>query len=317
MAIVVPNPVSAGSVHVDAPLSDFATAYQNNGFIADKLLPPIPVTKRSDKFFTRGRRDVSHIVSDLAGPGVKSNRATYEVSTDNYSVTDRSLHDLIDYAMEQNADAPLSPEQMSVNNIMQKLSLARESRVATMVCSTGSYAAANTGAVSAVWSNITTSTPISDINTAIAAIPFSGEDASLVSWCTLPVWNALRKHPEILALKGVTTGQVTRAEFASYFELDEFLVTNLFTDSANIGLTASYGRLFTATQFGILRRPKMLSGPDLSVFGVTFRVKPGIESTSWEEPSLGPKGSKAVQVSFADDEKIVQNDMGYLLTSVL
>lgn len=317
MSIVAPTPVHAGSVHVDAPLTDFATAYQNSGFIADKLFPPISVDKRSDKFFTRNRRDVSHVVSDLMGPRSKSNSATYELSTDNYSVQDRALHDLVSYAMSQNADAPLNPEQMAVNNIMQKLMLAREARVAALVCSTGSYASGNSGAVGAVWSNITTSTPISDINTAVAAIPFSGEDASLVAWCTLPVWNALRKHPEILSLKGTTTGQVSRAEFASYFELDEFHVSNLTYDTTNIGQSAAYSRTYTATQFGILRRPKMLAGADVSVFGVTFRVSPGIETSTWEEPSLGVKGSKAVQVAFSDDEKVVQNDMGYLMTSVL
>lgn len=314
MAIVNPTPVNANSVHVDAPLSDFATAYKNSGFLADKLAPIIKVDKRSDKFFTRTRRDVSHIPSDLMGPRSEAQETTYELATDNYSVQDRALKDLVPYAVEQNADAPLKPEELATQNIMQRLMLARESRVATLLCTAGSYSA--TTAVSAVWTNETTSTPVSDINTAIAAIPFSGEDANLVAWMARPVWNALRKHPALLAMKGLDKGQVSRADFASFFELDDVFVSDLWYDTTNIGQTASYSRVYTATVFGVLRVPKMISGPDVSMFLGTFRVNPGIEVRTWESPEKGVKGSKTVQVGFSDDEKIIQNDMGYLLTSV-
>ena len=131
------------------------------------------------------------------------------------------------------------------------------------------------------------------------------------------MWNALRKHPSLLALKGVTTGQVSRAEFAAYFELDDLLVSDMWSDTNNIGQTASYGRAWLATVFGLVRVPKQLSGADQSVFAVTFRVNPGLQVRTWEEPSIGKGGSEAIQVEVSDDEKIVQADMGYLLTSVI
>lgn len=309
-------PTHAAQQHVDSALSDFATAYRNDGFIADKLCPVVPVDKRSDKFFTRTRRDVSSLVNDIIGPKSRANEASYDVSTDNYSVTGRALVDFVSAALERNADAPLDPKQLATQNIMQKLMLAREIRVASLLTTSGNYAAStNTSAVSTVWTN-ETSTPIADINTAMAAIPFSGEDTNFFGFCSRPVWNALRKHPEILALKGLDKGQVSRADFASFFELDEMLVSDVWYDTANPGQTASYSRGWGTNVFGVVRVPRQLSGPDISAFACTFRVNPGMQVRTWDEPARGEGGSTAVQVEFADDEKVVQNDMGYLLTSV-
>lgn len=308
---------NAHQLHVDAALSDFATAYRNDGFIADLLCPVVMVDKRSDKYFTRSRRDVSTIVNDIIGPKSRANEASYDVSTSNYSVTGRALVDFVSAAEVRNADAPLDPRQLAVQNLMQKLMLAREIRVATLLTTSGNYAPGNTSAVAVPWSTVTGSDPIGDINTAMAAIPFSGEDTQFFGFCSRPVWNALRKHPDILALKGLDKGQVSRAEFASFFELDAMLVSDVWYDTANPGQSASYSRGWGSSVFGVVRVPRQLSGPDISAFACTFRVKPGMQVRTWDEPSRGEGGSEAIQVEFADDEVIVQNDMGYLLTGVV
>lgn len=310
-------PITPAAAHVDSPLSTFATAYQNNGFIADALAPIINVEKRSDKFFTRNRRDASALVSDLISPKGEAQMASYDVSTSTYNVQDRALRDVVVDSLIRNADAPLDPRQLATQNIMQKLMLQHESRIATLLCTSGNYASGNTSAAGTVWTSETSATPLADINTAIAAIPFSGEDMSLKAFCTRPVWNALRKHPQILALKGTTTGQVSRAEFASYFELDEILVSDVWKETANEGQTASYARMWTNTVFGIVRVPRVLQGADISAFAVTFRAEPGIQVRAWDSPGIGIGGAETIQVEFSDDEKVVQDDMGYLLTSVI
>lgn len=309
-------PTHSGQLHLNAPLSDFATKYRNDGFIADMLSPIVSVNKRSDDFFTRSRRDVSVIVDDAIGPKGSANEADYDVGSDTYQVRGRALKGLVDLAEEANADAPLDPDEMAVSNVMQKLMLNRERRVATLLCTSGNYASGNTAAASVAWTNETTSTPIADINTAMAAIPFSGEDMYLRAFMARPVWNALRKHPQILAMKGTDKGQVSRSEFASFFELDDVLVSDVWYDSANPGQSASYARGWTATVFGLARVPKVLSGKDISALSVTFRFGGKMNVRSWDEPGRGEMGTRVHQVSFADAEKVVQNDMGYLLTSV-
>lgn len=307
---------SAASFRVDSALSDFATAYQNNGFIADALSPIIPTDKRSGKFFKRNRRDVSHAVSDLLSPKGKANEADYEVTPGNYSVEDRGLVGYVGAEEQSNADAPLDPRQLRTQHLMQQIMLNRELRVATQFCTSGNYGSNTAAAGGGVWTNETSSTPIADINGAMAAIPFSGEDTAFKAFCSRPVWNALRKHPALLALKGVSAGQVSRQEFAAYFELDELLVSDVWTDTANIGQTASYSRGWTSTVFGVVRVPRIITGADVSIFGATFRHNPGLQVRTWDEPGIGKGGSEAVQVEMSDDEVIVQSDMGFLLTSV-
>jgi hypothetical protein len=309
-------PIRPASVHVDSALSSFAVAYRNNGFIADRLSPIISTDKRSGKYFIRNRRDVSHAVSDLLGPKSKANEAYYDVTTGNYSVEDRGLVGYVGAEEESNADAPLDPRQLQTQHLMQQIMLNRELRVATQFCTAANYGGNTAAAGGGVWTNETSSTPIADINTAMAAIPFSGEDTEFVAFMSRPVWNALRKHPSILSLKGVSSGQVSRSEFAAYFELNDVLVSDVWYDTANIGQTASYARGFTSTVFGVVRVPRMITGAEVSIFGATFRSKPGLEVRTWDEPSRGKGGSEAIQVEMSDDEVIVQSDMGYLLTSV-
>lgn len=309
-------PTHANQQHVDAALSDFATSYSNSGFIADLLCPPVPVDKRSDAFYKRTRRDVSMVVNDLIGPKGRANEASYDVIPDNYSVKDRALVDFVTESLKQNADAPLDPREIATQNLMQKLMLGREQRVATLLTTSANYASSNTSGASNAWTDKTNGTPVADINAAIAAIPFSGEDTQFYAFCSRPVWNALRQHPEILEMKGLTSGQATRDEIAGWFELDGVLVSDVWVDSANPGQAASYARAW-GDVFGVIRVPRQLSGPDISAFACTFRVNPGIEVRTWEEPSVGVKGAEAIQPSFSDDEKIVQNDMGYLITSVV
>lgn len=309
-------PTHAAQQHVDGALSDFATAYSNSGFIADLVCPLVPTDKRSDKFFTRSRRDVSMIVNDLVGPKGRANEASYDVGTDNFSVQDRALIDYVSAALKGNADAPLDPRELATQNLMQKLMLAREQRVATLMTTSGNYAPTNTAGASAVWTNKTTADPVADINEAIAAIPYAGEDAELYGFCSRPVWNALRAHPAVIGLKGLTSGQATRAEVAEWFELSGLLVSDVWIDSANPGQSASYARAW-GNGFGIVRVPRQLSGPDISAFACTFRVDPGIQVRAWDEPGIGVSGSEAIQVGFSDDEKIVQNDMGFLITGAV
>jgi hypothetical protein len=317
MAIVNPTPANAASVHVDTALSDFATAYENREMIADRLSPIISVDKRSDVYFKRTRRGSSHIVNDLMSPKSPANETTYELSTGSYLVQDRGLMDYVPNATVQNADAALDPRQETVADIMAKLQLAREVRVASLLCTSGNYASGSTGAVSvSAWSNQTTSKPLDDINTAKAAIPPSGPGSKLLAFCAIDVWHALRVHPDLLALKGLDKGMLTRGDFASFFEIDELLVSDAQKDTNNPGQDPSYSRIWTGTVFGMVRVPTAPSTRS-SAFSLTFRAKPGIQTSTWDEPKLGVNGCEGIKTSFSDDEVIVQNDMGYLITGAL
>jgi hypothetical protein len=58
---------SGSQVHVDRPLSTFATTYENHDLIGLRLCPEVNVDKPSDKFFQRSKRNALQYVNAKIG----------------------------------------------------------------------------------------------------------------------------------------------------------------------------------------------------------------------------------------------------------
>ncbi len=311
----MPSPTQ---VHVDAPLSDFASAYKNGEYFADQVSPIRLADKRSGKYYTYSRRDTEKRTADRLSPQGGANEVDYTQSTANYSVEDRGLNFALPADVERNADAPLTPEQDGTEFVMNALMLEREIRVATTVLTNTNYASGNYATMGNYWTNKTSGTPLADINTGLAALaPINNAKTLFV--CAREVWNALRTHPDFLSLRGSSSapnGQISRKEFAEYLEVDDILVSDAYYDSANPGQSVSRSRVWTATKAALVRVPASVSGAHVQAFSMTFREKPGVAVRTWPDPDRGKGGSLIVRVEFSDDEVVVQNDSAYLFEGV-
>ena len=92
-------------------------------------------------------------------------------------------------------------------------------------------------------------------------------------------------------------------------------------NTANTGQTVSLSRIWTATVFAMVRVPKTLMGLDQQLFSCTFRRKiaggaNGILVREWHVEDDGTEGTDYIAVTHEDDEVVVQNNQGFLLTSV-
>lgn len=311
---------SPAQVHVDSALTDFATSYKNGAFIADKISPPVQTDKLSGKYFTRNRKDVSTPIDDLLSARGKANEVSYDVSTSSYALIDRGLKQPVSTDIESNADAPLDPRQLATQNVMQRIMLNRETRVATLINTQANWASTNTGAVSYKWSDETNGTPLTDLQTAIQAVATDGEDSRLIAVCALPVYHALAKHPQMLGLRaggGQAAGMLSTSEINGFLGLDDFFVSRVRSNSANESQTASYGWIFSGTQFVILQVPKTLQGNDLQIFAATFMSRGGVRIRQWRDESEGFGGSEIIQAEYRVFEGVAQNDQGYQLRGVL
>lgn len=314
------NPIHPGSAFVDPSLSTFASAYKNNQFIADRISPIVDVDKASGKYFKRNRRDVSKVLDDRISSKGQANEATYDVETAAYSVEDRALRQVIPSKLVSNADAPLSPEEWATANCMQRLMLAREKRVADLVMTQGNWSSGNYATVLNYWSDEVNGTPLTDLQTALEAIPSTGDDSQIILVMSLPVAHALMKHPQMLGLRaggGSSAGQLSANELASFLGIGGVFVSKTFVTTSNEGQTATYSRVWSGTKAALVQVPRIVQGPEIEAFTVTFREQPGIETRRWNDQSVGKGGSDIVQVEFSDDEVVVQNDQGYLLQGVL
>lgn len=311
---------SSAQVHVDSALTDFAVGYENNNFVADLVSPPIYTTKLSGKYFKTSRKDRATGLDDRFGPRGRANEVSIDPTTGTYTLIDRGLYQPVPNDVEVNADAPLDPRQLAVDNVMQRIKLNREIRVATAINTSGNYASANTAAAAAKWTNESTGTPLTDIQTAIQALRASGTRSKKIAVCSTPVYHALAKHPQMMGLRpggGQQGGMLGADELAKYLSLDGVLVSDVEKNTANEGQTFSSSYVWDSTMFAILLVPQVLQSTDVQIFCASFMLKGGMQVRTWYDETAGRGGSENVLVEYAvDDTNIAMNDRGYLITTV-
>lgn len=301
------------AAHIDAPLSSFATAYENKDFITP--IPDVKVTDLGGTFKKRNRRDVSKYINDRIGDRDEAQMVTYTTSDGSYAIKRRALKADVNYSEMLNANTALSPEEVATETVMQGVMLAKEVRHATLLTTNTNYAATNRIAAAAAWTDESLGVPDTNINSALATIPSIPQGCKLIAVCGLEVWNSLRKHPRILAMKGLTTGMVSRAELAQFFELDEVRVSRLTYDNANEGQAATYTRVWGSTVFAIIAVPKT-QGANVQGFAVNFVPSDGVRVRKYRVEQEGFGGTEYVQVEHGDDTQAIQDDMGAIVTGV-
>lgn len=308
------------SVHTDAALSMFLSTYENGAYFADVMSPVIETDKCSNVYAKYSRADVNKIYNDIIGPKTKAGEVDYSVSTGSYVCQLRASLAMVNMATVLNADAPQDVREHYSKIAMNAALLARESRVASLLTTTTSFAASCRITASNPWSDQANSDPVVNVHSALAAIaPGNPNETRKVGICGLEVGQALLRHPSMRG-GGATSSVVKVEEAAALLGLDELLISDATYNTANEGAAASYSRIWGSTVFVIARVPRTSSFIETSLLSCTFRWNQGdgpLRVRTWDEPSRGFGGSEAIQVELADDEVIPQNDMGAIISSVL
>lgn len=305
-----------GAVHTNALLTTFSLMYTNDEFIGERLMPFVGVDKRSNTYVIHNKRDSFKQPDDEIGHRARPNEVDHGHSTDNYSVVDRSLMDFVDDATVQNQDAPLNEMLDSLAVVNNSLGLNREVRQAALLCASGSYAG-NTAAAATAWNDPSGGSVETDIPAGDAEIWSSNTPTRKLGFCDITTWNAcFRTNPVIFdKYKYTQAGGLITQQVAQFFGLDDILVGRARKDSANEGQSsATYGRVWTTGVFGVVRVAARPTTRTLT-WGVTFRLNGDPQSTSWRDEAPG-RGGVYNKVAFAEVEKVVAGDAGYLWTGV-
>lgn len=320
---------SSSSVHVNAPLSAFASGYTPGDFIADHVVPVIEVDKPKGTYFSKSKEDVVTLEDDLASDSSEPPVYDYATAKNDFTLEARHGMAYVPYALIDAADDPLKPREEYARTVMQKLLLAHERRVAVKVMTVANYATANQITAAALWSNPATSTPVADVNSArVKLAPADPGKTKLVGVCSLEVALSLGKHPDILGLRGggsLMDGQATWQEIARKLMLDELLVSDAeYATSARGAAALVTGRVWDKTKFAVIRVPR--TPPSMensqSIFACSFRWKgpnnAPFQAIEWEEPKRGPgNGSVGIKVShWTLAASVIQNDMGAIISTV-
>jgi hypothetical protein len=305
---------SSGSTHVDATLSNVSLQYKNEAFIADKILPRVSVGKMSDSYFTYTKGEGMRRQSTLVGPKSKAQEDYFTLSATTYDALYHALQGFVSYADQRAADAPLDLLMDETEYLTNKILLDYEKEVAGLVFASATYASANKASPGTKWGNAS-STPISDITTAIDAIV--GVQGPFTAAIGRAAWTSLRQHPDILAAFQLSGGGgvlASQQQIAGYFGFDELIIGDSWENTANRGATAAFSRIWSDHML-VFKRANGLKVREVSL-GYTF-VPEEFKVSRWEDLSLGPDGGEWIKPAWAYDAKVIAADVGYLIYDVV
>jgi len=302
---------SANDVHVDAILSNISVKYTNDSYIADAVMPPIPVKKESDKYYryTKNWR----LPSAHRADGAEAKQIDWAIDTDTYQTEEYALKDLVTDRQRANADNPLSLDVDATENLTDMIMLLREKRVADVVFASGTYGTQTSALTGAqCWDDYAGSDPINDINTARVAIHAATGKLPNVIVLGYQVYLKLCQHPDILErIKYTQKGLVTADLIAQVFELPRVIVGMASYDSAQEGATSSVGYVWGKSAAILYVEPS--PGLKKVSFGYQFKSR-GMQTSKWRKEE---NKADFIEVGEIVDEKVVCATAGYLFTTVI
>lgn len=308
-------------VHIDKPLTNFAVAYNNLGYIAQDAVPFVPVNNKSDSYYVFTKKDKFTLPETIRGPKDKANQATWSSGSSSYAAIDHALRDFLPDAIVGNADQAVVPRQRTTNNLTDLLLLDYERRISALITTYANYAAAYRTQLSGGdrW-DVATSDVLGAVETARAAcfyppnVCIMGEE----------VWLKVKHHAQILdRIKGGATADkpsLVRPELvAELFEVERLLIGKAKYNSSNKAQTESYSRVWGKNVVLAYVNPTV----DLQNVSAwkAFRWRQlatdaAYKVRSYRDEEIGG-GGEWIEVEQSYDEKSVCSDVAYLIDTVI
>lgn len=276
---------------VDTQVSQVLLAYTNPDFIADKILPALPVSEEAGKIGEIGNSHLRIYDSRRGLYDEGGHRMEFTLSnTKSYQVEYYDLEVYVPDRLQNQLQAPFSARRDAGVVLMQALMVERENALATAMTNTSILTNNTTLAGGDQFNDFVNSTPedvFEDARNAVhAAI---GREANSV-YMSRKVFNTLKRHPFFLNLvKGVRVldGNVLTQLIKDFFE-----VKNVFVGKS-IKITSQEGQTETKS---------VVWGND-----VVFFYRP--DAPSLYEPSLGYQFTLTGENKRADTRRHT-NDLG-------
>ena len=310
---------------IQQELTAIALAYSNRSYIADLVLPRVPVGSREFKWLRFNRDEMFTVPETMVGRKGVPNEVQFGATEVAGFVKDYGLDDLVPNEDLSAAPAGYDPLGRAVEGTSELIALDREKRVADLVFNTATYPEANRATLSGTsqWSDYTNSDPYSAI--------MAARDGMLMPFNTGVIgrlaWSKLRVHPKITAaLAPSATGNTgtsnaqgapaTLQAVADLLELDQILVGESWINTAKPGQTASLSRVWGKHMALLHINPIASIRGNAISFGYTAEYGNRV-SGSIPEPKVGLRGAQRVRVGESVNEIVAASDVGYYFQNVV
>jgi hypothetical protein len=256
----MPQP-TISDVHVNALLTNLSLMYaqSKDNFIAEKVFPIIPVTKKSDLYARFSRADFNRDDMQERGPGTEAMGTGYNIdNTASYTCKLYALKHDIDDQIRGNADSVFNLDYETMLFLTNKALINRERTWATTFFTSSPWTTQLTGVAGVPGANQflqwndPSSTPIVDVRATADSVQLAS-GGFRPNKCVMgrQTFSKLLDHPDFLdriKYQGLpsTPAKVTRNAMAQLFELDEVLVMESVYNSAQEQAQTDSGGTFNA-----------------------------------------------------------------------
>lgn len=229
-----------GNVHYDQYLTNISVAYQDNtNYIAERVIPVIPVDKRSDKYMVFDYQD--HLIEDddiRRAPGTVASEMRTGWSDDQYYCQGYAKRYALYDEEIANADEEriFNLKEMAARLVKSALLLAKEINAAKLMTNPNNFhpdlrvtvGDAGSGAEIVKWSDFENSDPMKDIfKLREKAARLGGPDFNTLV-LSRPVYNIIKFHPKLkTTIAGwVSPEMVSDDAIKQLFGVDNLIVAN-------------------------------------------------------------------------------------------
>jgi hypothetical protein len=310
---------------VQQQLTAIALAYTNRAYIADLVLPRIPVGSREFKWLQFNRDEMFTVPETMVGRKGVPNEVQFGGTEVAGFVKDYGLDDVVPNEDINSAPPGYDPLGRAVEGVTELIALDREKRVADLVFNSSTYPVANRATLSGTsqWSDYTNSDPYSAIMAALDGMLMRPNTAVIGRLA----FSKLRVHPKITAALAPSSagnsGTVDSAgapatvqAVADLLELDQILVGESWINTAKPGQTATLTRVWGKHMaFMHLNPIASIRGNAIS-FGYTAEFGSRVSGTI-PAPEVGLRGAQRVRVGESVNEIVAASDVGYLFSNVV
>jgi hypothetical protein len=308
-------------------MMEFDLEADRAGFIAHRVLPVLDVDLAGDTIPKIKLESLLQNRDTSRKPGTGYNRGDWEFDKDSYSTEEQGAEEPVDENTKRKYRHLFDAEMVCTNRAVDAVMRNAEKRVADLVFNATTWTgAALTTAVTKEWSksNLTTATPIADVNAARNKV---WEGTGLWPNALIlnkRVFNNLRTLDEIKeAIQSAGSGYPTRArditaqQLAEVFDLDYILVAGGAKNTANEAQARSIASIWS-DEYAMVTRICTTNDIQEPGLGRTFHwIEDGSEIDGlvemyWEERVR----SDIVRARHQVHEKLLYAACGHLLSNI-
>jgi hypothetical protein len=312
MPILAPSTLSG--VKFDQLLTNISLQFAAapEGYLADQILPPVPVVKESAAFWVYDKSKLDTPDSKRA-PRSNYNRIDWAVTTDTYLAEQYGLEGEIDDEERKNAASPLDLDVDTTEIVTDMVLNNRELRVQALVMATANVTSNTTLSGTSQWSDLANSDPLGDVKTGRTTMytnaPGYVPNVFLMGYL---VFEGLKIHPDIKEIvKYTERAIITRQILAAVFEVDEVLIGKVIRRSSKEGQTDAFTDVWGKDALLFYREDR----PSLkrASFGYQFREN-DLRVFRYREDK---RDTDVIRVSEKGDEKLIAATLGYLIKAAV